>query len=160
MRPISHRALPSIATYRLPPSTPFPSFLIDFVMPTLTDTQWRVLCVVVRQTLGWHAGSGQRRRLDWLTHRQLQLRTGRASEAVCRAIDGLCRRDLVTVWNDRFQPLTTAQARRRQRGKLFYGLSAALVDKSGELLRPPNDYVGNRNSEIENNNIKRYENIE
>ena len=48
-------------------STPFPSHLLDDAMPLLSDTEWRVLCVVVRQTLGWEDGQGGRKREDWLT---------------------------------------------------------------------------------------------
>lgn len=34
---------------------PFPRVLVDEVMPDLTDTEWRVLTVIVRQTIGWQS---------------------------------------------------------------------------------------------------------
>ena len=34
--------------------TAFPNVLLDQVMPSLRDTEWRLLCVIVRQTVGWN----------------------------------------------------------------------------------------------------------
>jgi len=82
-------------------TTPFPNFLLDHVMPTLKDTEWRLLCVIVRQTLGWQQqGGGPHKEWEWLTHRQLKARTGRASEALCKALDALVRKGLVEVWDE------------------------------------------------------------
>ncbi len=121
-------------------NTPFPSYLIDRIMPELSDTEWRLLCVVVRQTLGWQEGGpkgkgghkdgewlARRKGRDWLTHRQLKARTGRASEAVSRALDGLVRRDLLLVTGLAGRPLPTPAERRRCQGSLFFGLSPRLL---------------------------------
>src|SRR6266404_747997 len=78
-------------------STPFPNVLIDRIMPTLRDTEWRVLCTVVRQTLGWHSAAGKRKTSDWLTQSQLKRRTGRESAAVSQAIESLVRKGLLCV---------------------------------------------------------------
>jgi len=104
-------------------STPFPNVLLDEVMPTLKDTQWRVLCVVVRQTLGWSAGHGRRRARCWLSQSELKRRTGRQSEAVSKAIEYLVRRGLLEVATLRRDPLMTAAARRRCGGSVYYGLA-------------------------------------
>ena len=110
------------------PTTPFPSHLLDEVMPTLTDTQWRLLCVIVRATLGWQGeGAGERKQQDWLTHGQLKVRTGRSSEAVCRSLDALVQQGLIEVRNEAGMLLSTPQQRRGCLGKLFFGLGAAAV---------------------------------
>lgn len=107
------------------PTTPFPSYLLDEVMPTLTDTQWRLLCVIVRATLGWQGeGAGERKQQDWLTHGQLKARTGRSSEAVCRSLDTLVRRGWIEVRNEAGTLLGTPQQRRGCLGKLFFRLGA------------------------------------
>jgi hypothetical protein len=118
-------------------TTPFPNVLLDDLMPTLKDTEWRLLCVIVRQTLGWQRqeqtqNSGARRQFDWLTHRQLRNRTGRASEAVCKALDSLVRKGLIEVWDENDQPLLTPQARRRYGGRMLFrlGFSARSAGKS------------------------------
>ncbi len=110
-------------------STPFPNVLIDRIMPDLSDTEWRLLCVVCRQTLGFasEGGQGGRRTRDWLTHGQLKARTGRASEAVSRAVDGLVRKNLIEVRTYAGEPLLTPQERRRCQGMLFFSLAPRLV---------------------------------
>ncbi len=105
-------------------TTPVPNELLDRVMPTLRDTELRVLLVVVRQTLGWQDGPNmsQRKGKDWLTQSQLMRRTGRASGAVARAIDALVQARLISVL-DRFgAPLRTSAERRRHLGRLYYRL--------------------------------------
>lgn len=110
-------------------STPVPNRLLDEIMPVLTDSEWRLLCVVCRQTLGYASGdrTGRRRSRDWLTHRQLKARTGRASAAVSKAVDGLVRKNLIAVQGMDGQPLVTPQERRRCQGMLFFSLAPRLL---------------------------------
>ncbi len=105
-------------------TTPVPVALIDRVMPTLRDTELRVLLVVVRQTLGWQVGKDPlvRKERDWLTQSQLMRRTGRASGAVARAVDGLVRRGLIDVLDGAERLLMTPAERRRCLGRLYYRL--------------------------------------
>jgi len=109
---------------RLTYTTPFPNVLIDEVMPRLKDTSWRVLCVIVRQTLGWHDEiSGLRKERDWLTRSQLKVRTGRNSEAIAQAIDTLVRQGYIIAQNNKGVILKTPQERRRNHGRIYYGLT-------------------------------------
>ena len=117
------------------PFTPLPNAFIDEVMPTLKDTEWRLLCVIVRQTLGWQDGENRRKERDWLTHRQLQSRTGRASEALSRAVDSLVTKGLIEVCDDWGDALKTAAARRRSAGRLFYRLGPAAQERTPDT--PP-----------------------
>lgn len=117
-------------------STPFPNALIDRVMPVLSDTAWRVLCIVVRQTYGWHDGPGLRRSADWLSHSQLKRRSGRQGAAVSRAVDALCKLRLIAVRDGSGRLLESAAERRRCRGALFYSLrSEPRVEHWNELNR-------------------------
>ena len=113
-------------------TTPFPSHLLDDVMPLLSDTEWRLLCVVVRQTLGWEDGQGGRKREDWLTQSQLKARTGRASEAISRAIDGLAQKGLIQVCSEAGDVLATPQERQRCPGRLLFGLAPQALDTPAE----------------------------
>ena len=114
-------------------TTPVPNDLLDRVMPTLRDTELRVLLVVVRQTIGWQAGqySGQRKERDWLTQSQLMRRTGRANGAVSRAVDALVRAGLITVTDRGGTLLKTPAERRRYLGNLYYQLGMGGEDVSG-----------------------------
>ncbi len=103
-----------------------PNFLIDEVMPTLKDTEWRLLCVVLRQTRGWvNASSKERKVWDWLSQSQLRKRTGRNTGALSKALDALVRRDLVVVQDGTGKRLSTPQERRRANCPLFYALGPA-----------------------------------
>ncbi|MCW3053457.1 MAG: Bacteriophage replication protein, partial [Chthonomonadales bacterium] len=108
-----------------PQSTPFPNAFIDTIMPTLRDTEWRLLCIIVRQTLGWHEReSMSRKQQDWLTQRQLMRRTGRASAAVSHAIDALVRRNLIDVVTETGEILQTPQERQQWAGHLLFRLAS------------------------------------
>jgi len=107
---------------------PFPTILLDEHMPKLKDTEWRLLCVVVRQTLGWQTAKGRKRR-DWMTQRQLMGRTGRNSAALSAALDVLVRRNLVECLNSKGELLTTSQQRRNHRGRIYFALAARLLEK-------------------------------
>lgn len=116
-------------------TTPVPNDLLDRVMPTLRDTELRLLLVVVRQTLGWQDGPdpSRRKERDWLTQSHLMRRTGRASEAVSAAVDGLVRAGLIEVQDKRGKPLVTPAERRRFLGKLYYRLRPELAENSFPL---------------------------
>ena len=112
-------------------TTPFPNSLLDDVMPTLSDTEWRILCVIVRQTLGWQSNKRDetRKECDWLTHRQLLVRTGRASAAVSRAIQGLIQKKRIVIEDEEGQVLSCAKERREHRGRLYFRLHPTLLSR-------------------------------
>ncbi len=121
---------PAIASANaLDRTTPVPNALLDTFLPHLSDTELRVLLVVDRSTLGWKDGTG-RKRSDWLSHRQLQTRTGRAGASVSRAIESLVRRGLLVVEDGAGQARSSAHSRRATRGRLYYRLSDTLLDPS------------------------------
>lgn len=101
-----------------------PNFLLDRVMPRLRDTEWRLLCVIVRQTTGWTMPDGSRKQADWLSHFQLKRKTGRSSAAVSRAIDVLVRSGLVIVRDSFGMVLDTAWQRRISHSRLSFALNS------------------------------------
>ena len=127
--------------------TPVPNWLLDQAMPKLRDTELRVLLVVVRQTLGWQAldDPSRRKERDWLTQSQLMRRTGRASEALSRAVDGLVRGGLIDVLDREGVPLTTPAERRRHLGRLYYrlrpGANAVQSAVQDVSRRPKGEYA-------------------
>ena len=111
-------------------TTPFPNVLLDEAMPHLRDTEWRLLCVIVRQTRGWRDNASSRKERDWLTQAQLKRRTGRDSAALSKALDALVQRGLVAVHDRHDRPLATPQERRGHSGPLFYSLGTAAMPSS------------------------------
>jgi hypothetical protein len=110
-------------------TTPIPNRLLDTIMPTLSDTELRVLLVVVRQTLGWRASDGNHRKTrDWITHRQLLEKTGRESAAVSRAVQSLVTKTLIQVEDSEGTILMVAAARRTTRSRLYFRLHPRLLE--------------------------------
>jgi len=107
---------------------PFPTALMDEQMPHLRDTEWRLLCVIVRQTVGWQSGKGRKKR-DWMSQTQLMARTGRNSAALSAALDVLVRRNLIECSDVYGEPLITPQQRRRHRGRVYFALTSAILLK-------------------------------
>lgn len=107
-------------------TTPVPNVLFDTYLSRLSDTELRVLLVVNRATLGWKEGTG-RKASDWLSHRQLQARTGRAGASVSHAIQSLVSRGLLIVQDAAGRTCDSAHSRRATRGRLYYRLSDALL---------------------------------
>jgi len=111
-------------------TTPFPDALLDQVMPELRDTEWRLLCVIVRQTLGWME-NGEPKTSDWLSHSQLKRRTGRASAAISSAIEFLCRNNLIDVTGRDGRSFNTPAERRRHHGNLYFSLNPEALTGEG-----------------------------
>jgi len=124
-------------------TTAVPNVLLDKVMPTLRDTEFRILMVVVRQTLGWQEGSdpAKRKEKDWLTQSQLMHRTGRASGAVSHAVDALVRARLIDVLDRWGRPLATPAERRRHLGHLYYRLHQGREAPVGYLKSAKSAYA-------------------
>ncbi len=109
--------------------TRLPNLLIDQIMPALSDTEWRLLVVIARQTLGRIDNQSG---TDWLSHSQLKTRTGRASAAISRALDGLVSSGLVVaIAGEGGRELASAESRRAHHGRCLYGLSAELLRACG-----------------------------
>ncbi len=111
-------------------TTALPNALFDALLPSLGDTELRVLLVVARSTLGWKEGAGRKER-DWLSHAQLCKRTGRSNTPVSGAIDSLTRRGLLQVENETGEGLPTPSLRRAARSRLFFRLGSALLASHG-----------------------------
>lgn len=105
-------------------TVPIPNRLFDDVLPNLTDTQLRVLLVVLRATIGWREGEeggGWRyKRRDWISHAQFARRTGRGSEAISTAIQSLVEASLIVAEDSGGRPLDTPEKRRRYVGRLYF----------------------------------------
>ena len=120
------------------PFTALPNALIDEVMPTLKDTEWRLLCVIARQTLGWADKNGKRKARDWMSQSQLITRTGRNSAALSAALDVLVREHLIECQAENGESLQTPQQRRKHRGRVYFSLAPAQIQPTKSELRKAN----------------------
>lgn len=112
------------------PTVPFPARLLDQAMPRLSDTEWRLLCVVVRQTLGWYdKETGGRKEQDWLTQSQLSARTGRSGRAVSEAVAALTAQQVIRVLSDGGVALLTPEERRGYGGRHWFQMHPKWRDR-------------------------------
>ncbi len=133
-QPIS-RLQPDVSVSNRPyaNTTPLPNFLLDEVMPTLKDTELRLLLIVVRQTLGWHnKQSGGRKDRDWIARSQLIQKTGRNSAALSRALEALVSRELIEVRDGAGQMLSSPLQRRKARGRVTYALHPQITSRASD----------------------------
>jgi len=158
----SNRIAPRSSSRFAKGHTPFPNWLLDTVMPDLKDTEFRLLCLIVRQTQGWHdAKTGGRKTSDWVTRSQMKVKTGRNSAALSRALEVLVRRKLIEVRGNAGQLLLTPKQRREARGHITYALHPQISDEgfmnvkseheSGEA-EETSSLLGGRKTKIEHIN--------
>lgn len=133
---------------RLTNTTPFPNLLLDRVMPFLGDTEWRVLCMIVRLTFGWNKIE------DWISHGQFKVRSGRESAAISRAIDTLVKRGLILVRDRNERRLHSTAERRRSRSKLIFAVHPLFLESACYRHRIGFGHFGIRTSTSENNKSK------
>lgn len=118
----------------LPGTVPVPNALFDQALPSLSDTELRVLLVVFRATFGWRVldenGRWTYKRRDWLSHRQLCQRTGRGGEAVSRAVAALVGRSLVVAEDEQGRQLADPAERRRYLGRVYYRAGDMWITRS------------------------------
>lgn len=109
---------------QLAPLVPVPAVYIDRAMSFLTDAEWRVLCVIIRQTLGWAdpKNPGSRKERDWINQSQFRERTGKSRDSISRAVAGLVQHGLIVVENERGESLHTPRSRQQARDRLYYRL--------------------------------------
>jgi hypothetical protein len=79
----------TIKPFARPGFTMFNNYILDHIMPDLSANSWKVLCVAIRQTIGWQdeeAESG-RREIEVISYSQFRQMTGIGSDqTVARAI--------------------------------------------------------------------------
>ena len=52
-------------------TTPVPNILFDALLPTLTESELKVLLVIIRQTYGWFDfKTKKRKQRDWISYSQ------------------------------------------------------------------------------------------
>ena len=112
----------------LPNSTQVPNVVLDEWMPRLSDPEFRILLVVVRQTLGWieDVETKRRKEKDWISHSQLAMKTGKSSASITRGIKALIEdHHLIEALDEKGKQLDTAEKRLKMGagGRIFYRLN-------------------------------------
>lgn len=124
----------------LPNTTQIPNVILDDWLPRLTDVEFRILIVIVRQTLGWvmDDDSGRRKERDWISSSQLTQKTGRGRTQISSNLKSLIEtHNLIEATDKDGNLLDTAEKRKQNRGQIFYRLT--LRDPQATLFDQPRD---------------------
>lgn len=87
----------------IPNSTQVPNYIIDEIMPTLNGSTFKILLVIIRQTLGWieDKKTGKRKEKDWISYTKLQEKTGLHRESISMGLKELEEKDLIEIFNSK-----------------------------------------------------------
>lgn len=103
----------------IPNTTQTPNIIFNGLMKEMTDTELRVVLVVIRATYGWIADreTGMRKEEDWISHYQLKEKTGRQSGALSNAIDSCIQKGWIEARDSKGNLLNT---KGKRKGKNIY----------------------------------------
>lgn len=111
----------------IPNTTPTPNIIFNGLMREMNDTEFRIVMLVVRATLGWEADqkTGMRKIEDWISSKQLKEKTGRHSCALSRAIDRCIQKEWIEARNKNGEILDTKG--KRKGNNIFFRLGKAIL---------------------------------
>src|SRR5574337_283600 len=117
-------------------TTPFPNEVFDTWLSKLSGTEYKVLNVIIKQTLGWKDQTtvSERKECDWISLSQFQKKANISKRAVVSAIHTLVTEGAIVVFDERGNELNTPE-KRRGKSKLYFRLSSGLIPISAHSAR-------------------------
>lgn len=96
------------------------NILFDRLLPELTESELKVLLVIIRQTLGWiDKRTNKPKEWDWISILFFAKKTGLSKRAIGYAIHSLFLKRLIRIKNEHGKLTPTAKMRKNSK-KLFY----------------------------------------
>jgi hypothetical protein len=106
-------------------TTQVPNLVFDTYLPNLTESELKIILIVIRQTLGWYdKKTGKRKVRDRISGSQFRLKTGLSKRIIIKTIKSLVERNLLQVTDYRGNELRTSSERM---GKTYLYFSLAPV---------------------------------
>jgi len=133
----------------IPNTTPTPNIIFNGLMTKMSDTEFRVVMVVVRATLGWEIDhtTGMRKKEDWISHKQLIDKTGRSGRAISTAIDSAIKKGWIEARDANGNLLDKKEKRIGK--KIFYRLGKEILLKNNGEEILVKEYKQGKNIESE-----------
>ncbi|MBL7819461.1 MAG: replication protein [Saprospiraceae bacterium] len=79
-------------------TTQVPNILFDLHLPSLTDSELKILLIIIRQTYGWiDRYTGNRKLQDRISHSQFITKTGLSRRVISKALKNLVSKGLVNI---------------------------------------------------------------
>jgi hypothetical protein len=104
---------------------PLPHYFLVKILPSLSDTELRVLLIILSRTVGWKQKDTCPARVR-LSRVALSIATGRSNTSVSQAIEGLSSKGLIAIENAMGLPLLTAHTRQKSPA-LYYRPNLSLI---------------------------------
>ncbi len=101
-------------------TTQVPNSLFDIHLPTLTESELKLLIIIIRQTNGWYdKATGRRKTRDRISHGQFMKKTGLCRRVISRSLQSLVEKGLITVTCENGRILHRSEERKGM-ARLFY----------------------------------------
>lgn len=135
-------------------STQVPNILFDEYLCKLTESELKILLVIVRQTYGWmDKQTGNRKTKDRISRSQFMQKAGLSRRIVSKTLKTLSERGLITI-TDRNDKTLISSLDRRGKSFLFYSLQPVHFTTSTSAQSVPRPvhkgYHNKRNDTKEN----------
>lgn len=79
-------------------TTQVPNIFFDLHLPSLTESELKILLIIIRQTNGWiDRNTGKRKSQDRISHSQFIIKTGLSRRVISKAIENLISKGIVNV---------------------------------------------------------------
>jgi len=103
--------------------TQVPNILLDTYLPHLTESELKILLVIIRQTNGWiDKFTGKRKTKDRITQSQFRIKTGLSKRIISKTLKMLSDKSLIQIY-DRKHSLLLDSLERRGKSILLYSLN-------------------------------------
>ena len=101
-------------------TTQVPNIVFDTHLPSLTESELKLLLIIIRQTFGWFdKATGQRKTRDRISHGQFIKKMGLSRRVITKALKSLVEKNLVTVTRESGKMVHRAEERKGV-ARLFY----------------------------------------
>jgi hypothetical protein len=104
---------------------PLPHYFLVKILPSLSDTELRVLLIILSRTVGWKQKDASPARVR-LSRVALSIATGRSNTSVSHAIENLSSKGLIAIENATGLPLLTPHSRQKSPA-LYYRPNLPLI---------------------------------
>ncbi len=116
-------------------TTYFPNTLVDTHLPNLTESEIKMILVIIRQTNGWiDKRTGGRKTRDRISHGQFMQKTGLCRKVISQTIKSLVQKDLINI-TDRNGNLLSRPEQRKGVSWIFYSFQAEPPRPRAQSLR-------------------------
>ena len=135
-------------------TTQVPNSLFDIYLSQLTESELKLLLVVIRQTIGWvNKKNGGRKLRDRISQWQFRQKTGLSKRVITLAIQSLCAKGLLKV-TDFHEQEQMLPHNRKGRRYLYYSANFSLQTSADNAPKPVQNVYHNKTNSTKINSAK------